>query len=112
MNNPLAYLGEQLAAWRKAGTWQPLRVLQSESAPESCFDGREVINLASNKLSWTDNASQAEGGGARSNTPVRCWLGRGANDLRNHVDPYVARRAHRAVSAASALKCGGASERI
>src|SRR6266700_2856216 len=48
MNNPLAYLGEELAAWRQAGTYQPLRVLQSESAPESCFDGREVINLASN----------------------------------------------------------------
>src|SRR5437868_14816830 len=48
MSNPLAYLGEQLAAWRQAGTYQPLRVLESESAPESRFDGREVINLASN----------------------------------------------------------------
>ena len=48
MNDPLAYLGEQLAAWRKAGTYQPLRILESESAPESRFDGREVINLASN----------------------------------------------------------------
>lgn len=47
-NNPLGYLGEQLEAWRKAGTYQPLRVLQSESAPEACFDGHEVINLASN----------------------------------------------------------------
>src|SRR5712691_4788897 len=46
--NPLSYLGEQLAAWRAAGTYQPLRILESESAPESCFDGREVINLASN----------------------------------------------------------------
>src|SRR2546421_3399903 len=48
MSAPLAYLGEQLAAWRRAGTYQPLRVLESESAPESRFDGREVINLASN----------------------------------------------------------------
>ena len=48
MNTPLAYLGEQLSAWRQAGTWQLLRVLESESAPESRFDGREVINLASN----------------------------------------------------------------
>src|SRR5216684_2524753 len=48
MSNPLAYLGEQLAAWRQAGTYQPLRVLESESAPESRFDGRQVINLASN----------------------------------------------------------------
>jgi glycine C-acetyltransferase len=46
--NPLSYLGEQLAAWRAAGTYQPLRILETESAPESRFDGREVINLASN----------------------------------------------------------------
>src|SRR5246500_1396985 len=45
---PLAYLGEQLAAWKQAGTYQRLRVLESESAAESRFDGREVINLASN----------------------------------------------------------------
>src|SRR5260370_2445014 len=48
MNNPLDYLGAQLAAWRAAGTYQPLRILESESAPESRFDGHEVINLASN----------------------------------------------------------------
>ena len=46
--NPLAYLGEQLADWKEAGTYQRLRVLESESAAESRFDGREVINLASN----------------------------------------------------------------
>ena len=46
--NPLDYLTAQLVDWRKAGTWQPLRVLESESAAESRFDGREVINLASN----------------------------------------------------------------
>src|SRR2546422_3089378 len=48
MSAPLAFLGEQLAAWRRAGTCQPLRVLESESAPASRFDGHEVINLASN----------------------------------------------------------------
>jgi glycine C-acetyltransferase len=46
--DPLQFLGEQLDAWRQAGTWQPLRVLESESVPESRFDGRDVINLASN----------------------------------------------------------------
>jgi glycine C-acetyltransferase len=46
--DPLAYLGAQLEAWRKAGTYQRLRVLESASAAESRFDGREVINLASN----------------------------------------------------------------
>jgi glycine C-acetyltransferase len=48
MSDPLAYLGEQLEAWKRAGTYQHLRVLESESAAESRFDGKEVINLASN----------------------------------------------------------------
>src|SRR5690242_7415018 len=46
--DPLAFLAAQLDAWRKAGTYQRLRVLESASAAESRFDGREVINLASN----------------------------------------------------------------
>jgi glycine C-acetyltransferase len=45
---PLAYLSEQLDAWRKAGTFQRLRVLESACEPVSRVDGREVINLASN----------------------------------------------------------------
>ncbi len=45
---PLGYLSEQLEAWRKAGTYQHLRVLQSACDPVARFDGREVINLASN----------------------------------------------------------------
>src|ERR1700691_5845816 len=48
MSDPLAYLGEQLDAWMRAGTYQRLRVLESESAAESRIDGKEVINLASN----------------------------------------------------------------
>ena len=48
MANPLAFLGDQLEEWRKEGTYQRLRVLESESAPMSRFDGKEVINLASN----------------------------------------------------------------
>jgi glycine C-acetyltransferase len=46
--NPLAYLTEQLNQFRAAGTYQRLRVLESASAAESRFDGKEVINLASN----------------------------------------------------------------
>jgi glycine C-acetyltransferase len=48
MSDPLAYLREQLEAWKQAGTYQRLRVLESESAAESRFDGKDVINLASN----------------------------------------------------------------
>ena len=46
--DPLAYLGEQLAEWKKAGTYQRLRILEGPSAAESRFDGKDVINLASN----------------------------------------------------------------
>ena len=46
--NPLQYLSEQLDGWRKAGTYQRLHVLESACEPVSMYDGREVINLASN----------------------------------------------------------------
>lgn len=46
--DPLAALGDQLNDWKNAGTYQHLRVLEGPSAAESRFDGREVINLASN----------------------------------------------------------------
>ena len=48
MSNPLKYLSDQLDNWRKAGTYQRLRVLESPCEPISRFDGKEVINLASN----------------------------------------------------------------
>jgi glycine C-acetyltransferase len=48
MTNPLSYLHDQLDQWRQEGTYQRLRILQSESAAESQFDGKLVINLASN----------------------------------------------------------------
>ncbi|MCZ2080113.1 MAG: glycine C-acetyltransferase [Bryobacterales bacterium] len=48
MTDPLSYLGDQLNAWRQAGTFQTLRQLQTACEPVSRFDGREVINLASN----------------------------------------------------------------
>src|SRR6204780_1927981 len=46
--DPLAYLGDQIAEWKAAGTYQRLRILEGPSAAESKFDGKEVINLASN----------------------------------------------------------------
>src|SRR3984885_4976363 len=48
MTNPLAYLHDQLEEWKSDGVYQRLRILQSASAAESRFDGKEVINLASN----------------------------------------------------------------
>ncbi len=48
MSDPLAYLHDQIESWKSEGTYQRLRILESESAAESRFDGRQVINLASN----------------------------------------------------------------
>jgi glycine C-acetyltransferase len=47
-SKPLSFLTEQLESWRAAGTYQHLRELESPCEPISRFDGREVINLASN----------------------------------------------------------------
>src|ERR1043166_5357167 len=48
MSNPLSYLHDQIEQWKSEGTYQRLRVLETESAPEARFDGKDVINLASN----------------------------------------------------------------
>ncbi len=46
--NPLQYVSEQLKELREKGVAPKLRVLQDEQKAVCTFDGREVINLASN----------------------------------------------------------------
>jgi glycine C-acetyltransferase len=46
--NPLSYLSEQLNDLKAKGTHFNLRVLEDEQAPVCTFDGKKVINLASN----------------------------------------------------------------
>ena len=46
--DPLSYLGDQIADWKAAGTYQRLRILEGPNAAESRFDGHDVVNLASN----------------------------------------------------------------
>lgn len=46
--DPLSYLGATLDDLKQKGTHFKLRVLESEQAPESTFDGKRVINIASN----------------------------------------------------------------
>src|SRR5215471_14261389 len=46
--NPLSYLTDQLDELKAKGTHFKLRVLDDEQAPVCTFDGRKVINLASN----------------------------------------------------------------
>src|ERR1700682_1971904 len=47
-SNPIAYLGEHLAELRAKGTAPGFRILEGEQKAVSTFDGKEVINLASN----------------------------------------------------------------
>src|SRR3989442_1811416 len=46
--NPLSYRGDQLNELKTKGTHFRLRVLEDEQAPVCTFDGKKVINLASN----------------------------------------------------------------
>src|SRR5712672_1318238 len=46
--NPLQYVSEQLQELRDKGVAPRLRVLEGEQKPVCTFDGKEVINLASN----------------------------------------------------------------
>lgn len=46
--NPLSYLSEQLDEIKAKGTYFRLRVLEDQQEPVCTFDGRTVINLASN----------------------------------------------------------------
>jgi glycine C-acetyltransferase len=46
--NPLEYVSEHLNELREKGVAPRLRVLEGEQRPVCTFDGREVINLASN----------------------------------------------------------------
>jgi glycine C-acetyltransferase len=46
--NPLQYITDQLNELRAKGVAPKLRVLEGEQKPVCIFDGREVINLASN----------------------------------------------------------------
>src|ERR1700675_2128350 len=46
--NPLSYLTSELNSLKEKGTYFKLRVLEDEQAPVCTFDGKKVINLASN----------------------------------------------------------------
>src|SRR5512143_1445720 len=46
--NPLSYLTDQLNELKQKGTYFRLRVLEDEQAAVCTFDGKKVINLASN----------------------------------------------------------------
>src|SRR3974390_1518810 len=61
--NPLSYLTDQLNDLKQRGTYFKLRVLEDEQAPVCTFDGKRVINLASNNyLGLTTHPNLREAG--------------------------------------------------
>ena len=46
--NPLSYLTDQINDLKQKGTYFKLRVLEDEQAPVCTYDGKKVINIASN----------------------------------------------------------------
>jgi glycine C-acetyltransferase len=79
--NPLSYLTDQLNDLKAKGTYFRLRVLEDEQEPVCTFDGKKVINLASNnylgltthpKLRGTDNRRHDENshGAGRKDRPL------------------------------------------
>jgi glycine C-acetyltransferase len=46
--DPLAFLGDELAALREGHLYRPLRIMSSAQGPVAWVDGRQVISLSSN----------------------------------------------------------------
>jgi glycine C-acetyltransferase len=47
-NDPLAFLGDEVAALKAQGLFRHLRVLEREQGARTVVDGRDVVNLSSN----------------------------------------------------------------
>ena len=47
-HDPLAFLGDELAALRERHLYRPLRIMSSAQGPIVSVDGRRVISLSSN----------------------------------------------------------------
>jgi glycine C-acetyltransferase len=66
MNNPLAYLSEELESLRQKGLYQRLRVLGGEQRAVAEVDGRRVINLSSNNYLGLTNHPKLREAAARA----------------------------------------------
>ena len=116
MSNPLSYLHDQLEQWRQEGTYQRLRVLESESAAESRFDGKQVINLASNNyLGLTTHPKLREAaialGAPRWKVIVLICYRAALDGIATGNQHFSARENSCRVSAARCVHVGGRRER-
>src|ERR1700737_1186967 len=87
--NPLSFLTDQLEELKAKGTHFKLRVLDDEQAPVCTFDGKRVINLASNNyLGFTTHPKLREAAlGATRKYGVGSGAGRSmAGKMKNHIE--------------------------
>ena len=88
--NPLSYLTDQLNDLKAKGTHFKLRVLDDEQAPVCTFDGKKVINLASNNYLGLTTHPKLREAALRGHAQVWSGIGGGADDCRDDEDPHGA----------------------
>ena len=86
----LAHLTAVLNDLRAKGTHFRLRVLDDQQAPVCHYDGREVINLASNNYLGLANHPKLIEAAVAATLRVRSRLGRRPHHRRNHAHPHGA----------------------
>ena len=94
--NPLSYLTDQLEDLKAKGTHFRLRVLDDEQAAECTFDGKRVINLASNNYLGLTTHPKLREAALEATQEVWRRFGRGAHDCGHDEDPHGAGRKDRA----------------
>ena len=102
--NPLSYLTDQLNELKQKGTYFKLRVLDDEQAPVCTFDGKKVINLASNNYLGLTTHPKLREAALEATQEVRRRLGRGAHHRRHHEDPHGAGGEDRALQKRRSLR--------
>ncbi len=100
----LAYLGQQMDELKSKGTYFKLRVLEDEQAPVCTFDGKQVINLASNNYLGLTHHPKLREAAIEGHAEVRRWSGRGAHDRRHHEAAHGAGREDRALQERGSLR--------
>ena len=95
--NPLSYLTDQLNELKAKGTHFKLRVLDDEQAAVCTFDGKKVINLASNNYLGLTTHPKLREAALEATRTVRRRLGCGPHHRRDDEDPHGTRREDRAL---------------
>ena len=86
----LAHLTAVLDELRAKGTYFQLRVLDDQQAPVCHYDGKQVINLASNNYLGLANHPRLIRGGSGRHAHLWSRFGSGAHHRRNHAHPHGA----------------------